>query len=181
MLLGSGLYRQATLFFMAMLFISCTSESPTRKVSLSHGMLEMVISESWKLETTDSQSRVYTHVSHDDARLHISSQLEEFGSPMRVVHVKAMIGKELNLEFGGVRTRVSLGGNAMMDYSREVLVDDAPLHAREWVLARPVGFSDIARVLISLQVPPARQSDPSILEMIEILDKQVGDARIPRA
>jgi len=142
----------------------------------------MVISDLWELEKSTDEGRVYIHKELEDVRLHFSSVTEDFGNPLRVTDVKSLIGRELNLKYGGVSTRVSLGGNAMIKYTRAAL-DDAGGEVRqeEWVVAKPVGHSDIARVEISLRIPVHAESHPSIPILIEGLDKQVGDARIPRA
>jgi len=92
-----------------------------------------------------------------------------------------MIGKELNVEYGGVSTRVSLGGNAMIKYSRDVTDEyDDVLRREEWVLVKPIGHGDLTRVELSLRIPAATWRDAAIPVLVERLDKQVGDARIPR-
>ncbi len=171
------------LILLALLVGACSTQSaPSKPVQMDYEMLDMLISEDWQLETAEPQNLVYTHNGLANVSLHFSSRLDEFGSPLQVAHVKSMIGKELNRQYGGVRTRISLGGNAMVDYSRDLVDDDdVSLRAREWVVAKPVGHGDIVRVLISLQSPATAETDTSISEMIEVLDKQIGDARIPRA
>jgi len=155
---------------------------PTRRVQLENGLLDMMISELWELEENTDEGRVYLHKEFENVRLHLSTDTEDFGNPLRVTAVKSMIGRELNLKYGGVSTRVSLGGNAMIKYTRTVVDEGgAELRLEEWVVAKPVGHSDIARVEISLRIPAEAENHPSIPALIEGLDKRVGDARIPRA
>jgi hypothetical protein len=163
--------------------LGCSGDpEPTRRVQLGEGLLDMMISDLWELEETTDEGRVYIHKEFENVRLYFSSSTEDFGNPLRVTAVKSLIGRELNLKYGGVSTRVSLGGNAMIKYTRTI-VDEAGGEVRleEWVVAKPVGHSDIARVEISLRIPVHAESHPSIPALIEGLDKQVGDARIPRA
>ena len=177
-----GLGRTAMALGLALWVAGCSADRPTRVVQFGQEMLDMVIWEDWVPETVESQSRVYTHAKLENVRLHISSRLDDFGTPLQVTHVKSIVGKELNRTYGGVLTRVSLCGNALIDHSREIVgEDDDRIRVQEWVIARPVGYGHIARVLISLQIPPSAQAEPSIPEMIDALDKQAGDARIPRA
>ncbi len=79
----------------------------------------MAISELWELESSTDEGRVYFHREHEDLRLHFVAWTENVGQPMRVTDVKSIVGRELNGRYGGVSTRVSLGGNAMITYTRE--------------------------------------------------------------
>jgi hypothetical protein len=145
-------------------------------------MLDMAISDRWELESSSEEGRVYFHREHDALRLRFEARIENVGQPLRVRDLKSMVGRELNYEFGGVSTRVSFGGNAMIKYTREFQDEyDDSIHSEEWVLVRPTGFDDMTRVEISLWIPESMRSSPGIPALIEELDKQLGDARIPRA
>lgn len=168
----------------AALLSGCSEEpEPTQRVQYGTDLLDMVISDRWALESSTPDEHVYRHKDVDDVRLRLSNQVEDFGQPLRIPQVKAIVGKELNMTYGGVSTRVSLGGNAMIKYTR--FSDDADLseamRLEEWVLAKPTGHSEILRVEISLQIPPESEEDPALPSIIHTLDQQVGDARIPRA
>ncbi len=175
--------RRIGLLVFVLIVVGCTAEPPaTRRVQYGPDLLDMQIAEAWQLERDSEAGRVYRHAKVGDVRLQIVAGTEEYGSPLKVAHVKSLIGKELNLEYGGVTTRVSFGGNAMIRYSREVIDEDDVAHfAQEWVIAKPVGYGDVARIEISLLVPPQDLNDPAIPALIEALDQQVGDATIPRA
>ena len=170
------------LFAAFLCLIGCSEDpEPLRRVQLGGGALDIMISQDWDLERETENGRVYLHRDLEDVRLHFADSTENFGSPLRVPDVKSLIGKELNIEYGGVSSRVSLGGNAMMKYVR-LVPDDAgeDLRSEEWVLAKPVGYGDIARVEISLRIPEHVEIDPAIPRLVDSLDRQVGDARIPR-
>ena len=175
-------FRLSVALSLCAMLIGCGSDEPTRVVQFDEGRLEMAISEDWELEISSLLDRVYAHNEIDNLRLHIVSRIDDYGSPLQVPHIKGVIGKELNLQYGGVTSRVSLGGNAMMRYTRSVADESGEeMRAEEWVIARPIAYSHVARVDISLRIPTTAQSHPSIATLIDRLDKQVGDARIPRA
>ena len=164
----------------------CKAKEPTQSVNFDGGMLTMVISQSWKPawpeedEETDA-SLFYEHAQHRDVRLSFENQFDEFGSPLQVPAVKSIIGKELNGRFGGVIARVSLGGNAMLKYPREIERDEEAYYTENWVLARPHGWGNIARVAVTLEVPAAQRQKPDIQELIATLDRQLGDAKLPES
>lgn len=155
--------------------------TPTRAVQFGAGALEMRIDADWELADSSTGRRTYVHREHEGLALRMESLVEEFGLPLQVRAVKAMIGKELNLEYGGVWDRVTLTGLAMLRYSVETLDDyDDPVHNERWVLAKPTGQGDITRIEFELAIPEALSKRPGVLALVERLDVQVGDARIPR-
>ena len=156
-------------------------EVPTQAVQFGYGMLDMSIGDVWQLESASDEARVYVHRDYEELRLELEGITEEFGHPLRVTDVKSIIGKELNGIHGNVSTRVSLAGNAMIKYHRDVIdeYDDA-IHTEDWVLAKPTGQGDITRIEISLRIPEDLRTNPKIPALIEQLDRQAGDARIPR-
>ncbi|MBJ21248.1 MAG: hypothetical protein GY910_02645 [bacterium] len=101
------------------LLVCSDDGGPTRLVQIGQGMLDMAISDRWELERSTEEGRIYFHREHEALRLHIWGWGENMGQPLRVTDVKSLVGRELNLAYGGVSTRVSLGGNAMIKYTRE--------------------------------------------------------------
>jgi hypothetical protein len=83
------------------------------------------------------------------------------------------------LAYGNVDARLSYGGNALLTYPRLVEEGDGPVYTRNWVVAKPFGYSGVARVAITLRVPEGQQTTPEIQALMDELDKQVGDAVIP--
>ena len=166
------------------LFLAGCFEEPeaTRPISYGTDLLQMVVSDRWELWSEGDDERaeqIYAHKDFFDLRLHVAGHVEDFGHPLRVRDVKSLIGRELNLAYGGVTSRVSLGGNAMISYAREDA--EEVLHLEEWVLAKPVAGGGIARIEISLRMPPERRADPKLAPLIKALDQRLGDAKIPRA
>ncbi len=172
------------LILVLLLALTACSEPPppTQQIGYGGDLLEMQISDKWTLESSGDEADVYTHQDFYDLRLHVTAHVESFGHPLAVRNVKSMIGKELNLEHGGVTARVSLGGNAMLSLARQEVDEyDEPVHIEQWVIARPVGHGDIARVELQLRMPQQRRADPKLAPVLETLDRRIGDARIPRA
>ncbi len=162
----------------AALALACGSHpEPTQPVNFGNGLLSMSISESWVLLRGTESEVVYEHPTLGEVRLSLEDETrDDFGIPLSVAAVKSIVGKELNHDYGGVRTRVSLSGNAMIDYARELIEDGEVLHTQNWVVAKPSGIGSILRVAITLNMPEELQSEPALLSLIETLDKQVGDA-----
>ena len=52
---------------------------------------------------------------------------------------------------------------------------------QNWVVAHPLGYGAVARVAITLKVPDGEQGTPEFQALVEALDKQVGDAKMPEA
>ena len=155
------------------LALACGSHSePTQPLNFANGLLNMSISENWVLLRATDSEVVYEHSTLGEARLRLEDESQhDFGGPLTVVAVKSIVGKELNGTYGGVRTRISLPGNAMIDYARELNEDGELLHSQNWVVAKPYGIGTIQRVAITLSMPKALRADPAILSLIESLDK----------
>jgi hypothetical protein len=162
----------------AALTLACGSDpEPTQSVNFGDGLLRMSISESWVLLRATQSEVVYEHPTLGEVRLSLEDETRsDFDIPLTVTAVKSIVGRELNGAYGGVRSRVSLSGNAMIDYARELVEDGEVFHSQNWVVAKPYGVGSILRVAITLNVPEELRSDPAVLSLIESLDKQVGDA-----
>lgn len=162
--------------------VACSGDPPpTQRIVHGADMLDMQISDRWTLESSDDDMDVYVHRDFFDVRLHVTAHIEAFGQPLQVRNVKSLIGRELNQQHGGVTARVSLGGNAMLSLARQEVDEyDETVHIEQWVIARPVGHGDIARVELQLRMPEERRADPALVPILEALDQHIGDARIPR-
>ncbi|MFK7896652.1 MAG: hypothetical protein AB8G23_12500 [Myxococcota bacterium] len=166
--------------FLLSLALGCEGEAPDAfRVQLDQGALDMKLSNEWGLKEGGQTRRVYVHQRMTGVELHLVTDREDMGAPLLVPHVKELIGKELNRKYGGVSTRVSLGGNAMIRYTRntEDEVGD-PLRREEWVLAKPVGRSEVQRVEISVLIPEVAEHYSGLPAVLAALDKRVGDGRI---
>ena len=172
------------LLVLAFLSLACgDSEPPTQRVQLASQLLDMGVSEDWELESSTDESRVFVHTRFHNLRLSIAAETENYGSPLQVTHVKSIIGKEMNRRYGGASARITFGGNAVIHLTRsEVDGDGEAVRIEEWVLGKPFGHSHVARVGFILRIPEPSPSDaPQIAELVDRLDKQIGDATIPRA
>ena len=172
----------ASALLLALELVACSDEpAPTLRIAYGADLLDMQVSDRWTLESSDDAEDVYVHRDFFDLRLHVTGHVEEFGQPLGVRNVKSIIGRELNLEHGGVTARVSLGGNALLSLARQEVDEyDEPVHVEHWVIARPVGHGDVARVELQLRMPEERRADPKLAPIVDALDRRIGDAKIPR-
>ena len=141
----------------------------------------MELSDKWVLARSSDKQALYKHPELGNVRLTIENQTRDYGTPMTVAAVKSAVGTELNMAYGGVVTRISLSGNALIHYARDLEEGGKNLHTQNWVVARPHGYGGIARVAITLKVPDQAKADPAVASLIQSLDKQVGDAKLPEA
>jgi opacity protein-like surface antigen len=163
------------------LALACSKPEPVQPVSFHNGRLSIGISPDWVLQRDAGDSAFYRLGNANNVRLAFVDQTQDYGMPMTVVGVRSAIGSELNLAYGGVTAKLSYSGNAVLSYSREVEEGRKKIHTHNWVVARPLGYSAIARVAITLKVPSGSEYSPEILALVESLDRQVGDATMPEA
>lgn len=171
--------------FLALLLFSLGcggGEEPTQRVQLGPQLLDMAISDQWEIEDGTDASRIYRHSQLHDLRLSFSAETQDMGQPLQVRHVKSLIGKEINRRYGGASAHLTFGGNAMIKYARtEQDSDGESVRLQEWILGKPFGHSAVARISISLRIPASLEANPELAELVDRLDKQVGDATIPQS
>jgi hypothetical protein len=163
------------------LALACSKPEPVQPVSFHNGRLSLGISPEWVLQRDAGDSAFYRLGDADGVRLVFQDQTRDYGAPMTVMAVRSSIGSELNLAYGGVDAKLSYSGNAVLCYSRDVDEGRKKIYTRNWVVARPLGYSAVARVAITLKVPSGSEHDPRILALVDSLDRQIGDATMPEA
>ena len=161
--------------------VACDSTPPGQPINFANGILNMSISPDWVLQRDTGDRAYYTHAQLEDVKLSFENQTADFGSPMTVGAVRGAIGSELNLRYGGVDARLGYGGCAVLTYPRKVTEGRKQVYTKNWVVAHPYGYGAIARVAITLQVPDGQQATPEFQSLVEMLDRQVGDAQMPEA
>lgn len=160
--------------------VACGSSEPVQSISFNQ-RLNMDISQQWVPAKSQDKKASYKLGEAKGIELLFEDQTRDYGSPMTVQSVRSVIGTELNLRHGGVDARVSMGGNALLAYPLSTSHGREKVYTHNWVVAKPIGYSGVVRVNITLRVPEGQQSSPEIQAMIETLDKQVGDAVVPQA
>jgi hypothetical protein len=161
--------------------LGCSKPEPVQPVSFRDGRLNIGISPEWVLQRDAGDTAFFRLGNADGVRLVFEDQTRDYGAPMNLPAVRSAIGSELNLAYGGVNARLSYAGNAVLSYARDIEEGRKKIHTHNWVVARPFGYSAIARVAITLKVPSGSEHSPEILALVESLDKQVGDATMPEA
>ena len=160
--------------------VGCSQKQPEQPISFNKGRLNMAISDQWQLQRDGGKKAFYQHAT-SNVKLSFEDQTTDYGTPMTVQGVRSAIGSELNLRYGGVNARLGFGGNAVLTYERQVDEGRKKVHTQNWVIAHPFGYGAVARVAITLKVPDGEQGTPEFQALVQALDAQVGDAKMPEA
>jgi hypothetical protein len=163
------------------LALGCSSKEPEQPVSFNDGILNMAISDQWVLQRDGGKKAYWRHGLASDIKLSFEDQTRDYGAPMSVQGVRSAIGSELNLRYGGVDARLGFGGNAVLTYKRTTKEGSKKMFTQNWVVAHPYGYGAVARVAITLKVPDGQQGTPEFQAIVDSLDRQVGDAKMPEA
>ena len=161
--------------------VGCSQKEPEQPVSFNNGRLNMSISDQWKLQRDSGQKAYYKHGTAPNAKLTFEDQTRDFGVPMTVQAVRSALGSELNLSYGDVPARLGYGGTAVLSYERQLKEGSKHVHTNNWVVAHPLGYGAVARVEITLKVPDGEQGTAEFQAMVDAIDNQVGDAKMPDA
>jgi hypothetical protein len=164
--------------FLLPLLVACGGSGPVQTVNFKD-RLNIELSQQWVPAKASGKRAAYTLGESRAVMLSFEDQTRDWGTPMSVQGVRSAVGSELNSAFGHVDARLSFGGNAVLTYPRSMKHGREPVYTHNWVVAKPFGYGAVARVAITLRVPEGQQNDPKILELMEELDKQVGDAEMP--
>ena len=174
--------RLMTLAFSMFVFaLACSKLEPVQTVQFNKGRLTMAISDQWVLQKDSGKKALWRHGTAQNIKLSFEDQTFDLGMPMTVKSVRGAIGSELNLRHGGVNARIGMGGTAVLSYEKKVKDGSKEVFTQNWVVAAPIGYSAVARVAITVKVPDGEQFKPEFQALIDSLDKQVGDAKIPQA
>jgi hypothetical protein len=166
---------------LALFALACQKEEPGQPVSFNEGILNMEISNQWVLVKDAGKKAHWRHGSSENIKLSFEDQTRDYGTPMSVQGVRGAIGSELNLQHGGVSARLGYGGSAVLSYKKKVTEGSKQMFTQNWVVAHPYGYGAVARVAITLKVPDGEQMKPEFQALVDTLDKQVGDAKMPEA
>ena len=162
--------------------LGCGDSEPRQQISFHDGRLNIGISEAWVLTRDSGKKAFYRYGDSKDVKLSFEDQTRDYGAPLTLVGVRAAIGKEVNrANRGGADARLSYAGNAVISYDLLVKEGRKKFHTKNWIVAKPLGYSAVTRVWITLRVPAGQENTPEFQELAATLDKQVGDAKIPEA
>ncbi len=178
---ANRLFSVFSIVLLALSAVACDSTPPGQPINFANGILNMQISPDWVLQRDTGERAFYKHAQMEDVKLSFENETADFGAPMTVGAVRGVIGSELNLRYGGVDARLGYGGCAVLTYPRKLTEGRKQLYTKNWVVAHPYGYGAIARVAITLQVPDGHQATPEFQSLVEMLDRQVGDAQMPEA
>ncbi len=161
---------------------ACSKPEPVQSVVFNNGRLNMAISDQWVLQRDGGKKAFWRHGVAENVKLSFEDQTADYGTPMTVMGVRSAVGTELNRLHGGIVSgRLGYGGAAILTYEKKVKEGSKDVFSKNWVVAGPLGWGAVARVAITLKAPHGQQSTPELQALIESLDKQVGDAKLPEA
>ena len=138
----------------------------------------MSISQDWESVHAERNLMAFMNRSRPEISLVMENKSETWdGPPIPTSAVKSIIGSDLNLEFGGVTTRMTFNGNGFSSYPWSYVEDNEAFDTENWVLSRMTrGDQFIARVDFTLKFPAALKGDPAIADMTKQLDTAIGSA-----
>ena len=162
--------------------VACLENVPQQDVKFNKGRLNMAIHQDWVLKRDGGKEAFYQHSKIPGLKLSFKDQTRDYGTPMTTAAVRSAIGTELNMNNGGVvEARLGYGGCAVLTYPRTVKERGREVFTQNWVVAHPLGYSAVSRVAITLTVPDDVRGTAEIESIVALLDKQVGDAKMPEA
>jgi len=163
---------------LAVATTACGPSEPIQPIAFNN-RLSMNLSQKWVFQRKSGKKAFYSHGDSKGVRLSFEDQSREYGVPMTVQSVRGAIGTELNLAHGGVTSRTTLSHTALIDYSGSTKEGRKRVYTRNWVVARPLGATAVARVAVTLRMPDGEQNSTEMQALMEQLDKQLGDAKMP--
>jgi hypothetical protein len=169
----------ALLLLVPLVFAGCGSEPPSQDISFKQGLLEMRIADSWVKMQDKGDWMEFRLPDTEGVRLSFRNKSWDFGQPATTAAVKSMVGSQLNRRHGGVTSRLTLKGSALLSYAGEKKEGREKVYTHNWVLAKPYGYGFINQVAITLKMPVSQKDSPEIQEAIALLDKQIGDGVLP--
>lgn len=162
--------------------LGCAAGEPTRSVEFGDGRLQIELPESWTELSRGDREASFRHAQASSAELLLEQRSEDTGAfALTVPAVKGQIGSFYNRKFA-VTSRMTLKGNALITYDRELEEGGDWYFQRHWVVATPRnGSGYILRVDATLRVPVDQAKAESTLRLAEQLDAVLGDAEFALA
>lgn len=160
----------------------CASQEPTRTVEFGDGQLRLELPESWSATERGDREASFRHAEVPSARLVLEQASHDTGAfALTVPAVKGQIGSYYNRKFA-VKSRMTLKGNALITFDRELEEGGDWYFQRHWVVATPRnGSGYVLRVDATLRVPLTQAKAESTLGLLEQIDGALGDSEFALA
>ncbi len=132
----------------------------------------------WLPKGNTSDGLLFEHAEYPGVRLWVDGRVDQVGGNITATVIRGMIGKEINLEYGGAISRVSLTGNAVIRWKTEgVEEDDSDMV--NWIVAKPHAGSNVLRMEVSLEYDPDVVDSSEMEALVEQMDPYLSDAGFP--
>jgi hypothetical protein len=160
----------------------CGAKEPTQTVEFGDGNLQIELAESWIESGRGDREMSFRHPQVPGAELRLEQRSEDTGAfALTVPAVKSQIGSHYNRKYG-VTSRMTLPGNALITFDRELEEGGDWYFQRQWIVATPRnGSGYVLRVDATLRVPLDQAKAESTLGLAEGIDTALGDAEFALA
>ncbi len=159
------------------LALGCAREPDLQKVEFKK-LAYFQASTDWLPKGSTSEGLLFEHAEYPGVRLWVDGRIDQIGGTINATVIRGLIGKEINLEYGGAISRVSLTGNAVIRWKTEgVEQDDSDMV--NWIVAKPYAGSNIIRMQVSLEYDPDVVDGSEMDALVEQMDPHLSDAGFP--
>lgn len=132
----------------------------------------------WLPKGSTGDGLLFEHAEFPGVRLWVDGRIDQIGGNVTATVIRGMIGKEINLEYGGAISRVSLTGNAVVRWKTEGVEQDES-DMVNWIVAKPYAGSNIIRMEVSLEYDPDIVDGSEVDALVEQMDPYLSDAGFP--
>ncbi len=163
--------------FLFALTLGCAGEPELQTVDFN-GFAYFEAPSDWLPKGSTSDGLLFEHAEYPGVRLWVSGRADQVGTHVPATAIRGMIGKEVNLEYGGAISRISLTGNAVIRWKTEGVEQDES-DMVNWIVAKPHAGSNILRMEVSLEYDPDVVDGSEMEALVELMDPYLSDAGFP--
>ena len=172
----TALVRRAFVACLALLLLIACSAAPELQTVSYQKLASFQVPKAWAPRGEVEGELQFVHSEHPSVELWVSGETRDLGHTLNTAGLRSMIGREVNLEYGGAVSRLSLGGNAVIRYPTQGEGQDEP-DAVRWIVARPWSGSHMLRLDVSIEYPAGDLAPAALEELVAEIDPTVSDAR----
>lgn len=158
-----------------LLLLGCSAAPEFQTVSYQK-LVSFQLPTAWAARGEVDGELQFVHSEHPDVELWVKGETQDLGYAVNTAGLRSLIGREVNLEYGGAVSRLSLGGNAVIRYPTQGDGQDEP-DAVRWIVARPWSGTHMLRLDVSIEYPAGDLPPAELEELVAEIDPTVSDAR----
>lgn len=164
---------------LVFLHVGCAGEGDRQTIKY-RGLATFEASPAWTPLESGVEHVGFEHEDYPGVELWITGETEEIGGALSSEHVRALLGREVNLKYGGAVSRLSMEGNAVIRFETEAEGHGGTDQVR-WIVARPWSSGHILRLDVSIEYEPGILSAEELEEIVDDFDPGVADTTFPAA